>query len=251
MALPIAGSPDLRLWFTALAFALVVLLAGAVMWSSQRAGINRREAGIHATIALALGTLWLALTSTLASRGVLHFEPPPTMGLLIVATFVLVVVIVRSPAGQRITTQLPLAALVGFQAFRIAVELLMHRAYEEGLMPIQMSYAGRNFDIVSGGTALLLAIWLATGHRSPRVVALWNVLGIALLTNILIIALLSAPTPLRVFMNEPANTWITHSPWVWLPTVMVAMAMLGHIAVYRRLRADARSAASLTAAYAA
>ena len=36
------------------------------------------------------------------------------------------------------------------------------------------------------------------------------------------------------FHNAPANTWITAPPYVWLPFVMVAFAILGHVVVYRR-----------------
>jgi hypothetical protein len=130
---------------------------------------------------------------------------------------------------------LPVAALVGYQGFRVLVELLLHRAYSEGLMPVQMSYTGRNFDIVTGITALALGTWLAIGGSSRLLVAVWNVLGVALLANILVVALLSSPTPFRVFMNEPSNVWITRAPWVWLPTVMVFAAVFGHVAVFRRL----------------
>ena len=178
---------------------------------------------------------WLTITGVSAERGVLHFEAPPTMLGAIVASVALAVGIGLSPLGKRMALGLPLAALVGYQGFRIAVELLMHRAYKEGLMPVQMSYSGRNFDIVTGITAVLLGAWLATGRRSRPLVVAWNVLGLALLANILVVALLSAPTPLRVFMNEPSNVWITHAPWVWLPTVMVLAAMLGHVLVFRRL----------------
>ena len=74
-------------------------------------------------------------------------------------------------------------------------------------------------------------------------IRIWNVAGILLLTNILVVALLSAPTPLRVFHNEPANVWITQAPWVWLPAVDVLAAVLGHVLVYRRLRHEARNSA--------
>ena len=52
--------------------------------------------------------------------------------------------------------------------------------------------------------------------------------------------ILSAPLPFRVFWNEPANVWVTRVPWVWLPAVLVLAALLGHIVVYRRLRAERR-----------
>jgi hypothetical protein len=45
-------------------------------------------------------------------------------------------------SGRRSGLRLPLAALVGYQGFRVVVELLLHRAYVEGLMPVQMSYSG-------------------------------------------------------------------------------------------------------------
>jgi hypothetical protein len=51
-----------------------------------------------------------------------------------------------------------------------------------------------------------------------------------------LISLLSAPTPWRVFRDGPANNWVTTEPYIWLPTVMVAFAILGHIVIYRRLR---------------
>ncbi|HVG44372.1 MAG TPA: hypothetical protein VM890_06555, partial [Longimicrobium sp.] len=97
--------------------------------------------------------------------------------------------------------------------------------------------------IVTGATAILLAaaFWLAPQRVSPKVVLLWNVLGSLLLANVVTIAILSAPTPLRTFMNEPANTWITQAPFVWLPAVFVVAALAGHVVVFRRLRMEAQA----------
>jgi hypothetical protein len=57
----------------------------------------------------------------------------------------------------------------------------------------------------------------------------------AILLNIVIVAVLSTPVPFRVFMNEPANTVILSFPFVWLPTVVVPIAFLGHIASLRQI----------------
>jgi hypothetical protein len=159
------------------------------------------------------------------------------MLLLIGLTFVLVAVIGRSELGRRLALGLPLAVLIGAQAFRVLVELLLHQAYVEGLMPVQMSYSGYNFDVVTGICAAVLGLVMRRTTVPPVVLRTWNVVGLLLLANVLIIALLSAPTPLRQFHNEPANVWITKAPWVWLPTVMVLMALLGHVLVFRRLAA--------------
>ena len=57
----------------------------------------------------------------------------------------------------------------------------------------------------------------------------WNILCLMLLINIVTIALLSAPVPFRVFMNEPANTIVTTFPFIWLPALLVPLAYGLHI----------------------
>ncbi len=227
--------------FSALAVTLAVAVVGAVYWSGRRSGLNAAVAGRGALLAAAGATLWLALTFAAARSGALSFTSrPPTMIGLLGAIGALAFGLGFSRVGTRLATALPLAVLVGFQGFRILVELLMHRAYVEGLMPVQMSYSGRNFDIVSGITAVVVGILIALGKAPRPVVLAWNLLGVGLLLNVLTIAILSAPLPIRVFHNEPANVWVTEAPWVWLPAVMVLLAILGHILVFRRLRADSR-----------
>ena len=233
-----AGSTLLNALFVGITALTSALFIGGVFWSSLRTGHAPGVAARRTAVAAIATGVWLALTGLLAARGVLSFTAPPTMPILLLVMVVLAVVLVRSTLGKQLVSGIPIAALVASQGFRLPLELTMHRAANEGLMPVQMSYSGRNFDIITGITALLLGLWLATGERRNwrGVVAAWNVLGAAMLVNILAVALLSAPVPFRRFMNEPANTWILHVPWVWLPSVMVFAAILGHMLVFRRLR---------------
>ena len=236
------GSMVLRASFVVLSLFVAALFVAAVYESSRRSGAAEVDSRRRATVTAILAAAWLALTAAAAAGGALHFTPPPTMLLLFPIVFGLAFGIALSPLGRRIAFGLPIAVLVGYQGFRIVVEILMHRAYVEGLMPVQMSYSGRNFDILTGITAVALGIWLALSRREPRgLVFAWNTLGLALLVNILVVALLSTPTPIRVFMSEPANVWISRAPWVWLPAVLVLAALCGHVLVYRRL-ASARAA---------
>jgi hypothetical protein len=232
------GSAALRTGFVALTVVLGALFVGAVYWSSVRTGLTRADAIRRAAIGGILAIVWIGFTGGAAATGALHFEAPPTMLIVILASLVLAVALALSPIGRQIALGLPIMVLVGYQAFRVIVELLLHRAYAEGLMPVQMSYAGRNFDIVTGISAALLGTWLTIGRGSKALVAAWNTVGVLLLANILVVALLSSPTPFRRFMNEPSNVWVTHAPWVWLPTVMVFAAVFGHVALFRRLASD-------------
>jgi hypothetical protein len=48
------------------------------------------------------------------------------------------------------------------------------------------------------------------------------------LLNIVITAILSTPSPWRVFMNEPANYVVTWFPISWLPGFLVPLAYYLH-----------------------
>jgi hypothetical protein len=80
---------------------------------------------------------------------------------------------------------------------------------------------------------VVLSLALAVAPR--WLVAGWNLVGFGLLVTIVTLSILSSPVPFRVFFDEPAVVWITTFPWVWLPTVMVTAALLGHLLVWRSL----------------
>ena len=223
---------------------LALLLASVFVLAVRRAAIAHGHSPStvsRPTAVAGVATVaWLGLTMVLAAGGVLSFSArPPTMLALVAAILGLAFALGTSRIGSRLATGIPLAALVGIQGFRFPLELMLHQAYVEGLMPVQMSYTGFNFDIISGLSAILVAAVVVRRPGSLVLVRIWNTAGIVLLVNILVIALLSAPTPFRVFYAEPANVWITQAPWVWLVSVYVLAAILGHILVYRRLRHEA------------
>jgi hypothetical protein len=181
---------------------------------------------------------WLLATALVAASGALRrFDAtPPPFAVLAFAIGIVGIAVPCSSLGTLLIRGLPLRALVGFQVFRFPLELLMHRTFVEGLMPVQMSYSGQNYDIVSGITAGALALWPGLGRVPRWVVAFWNILGFVLLVNIVTVAVVSTPL-FRWFGNERLNTFVTYPPFVWLPTVLVVAALMGHILVWRRLSA--------------
>lgn len=214
---------------------LGLVLAGE--WAGRRLGeapATRRRWAIGTGLGV---SAWLLFTAGAAASGALRrFDAvPPPFGLLVLAVVVLGILLPCSALGTRLIRGLPLAALVGYQVFRFPLELLMHRAYVEGLMPVQMSYSGRNFDILTGISAGLLALallWLPV----PRwVIQVWNVVGFALLVNIVTVAVLSTPT-FGWFGPDRLNVFVFYPPFVWLPADMVLAALMGHVLVWRALR---------------
>ena len=139
----------------------------------------------------------------------------------------------RSRAGEALVAHAPMAALVGLHAFRVPLELMMHAWAQEGALPRQMTFAGLNWDILTGVGALVLLPFAA---RSRIGVLLWNIVGLALLINIVTIAITSIPGPLALFTSDPPNLLVMRAPYIWLPTFLVQVALAGHIVVFRALR---------------
>jgi hypothetical protein len=160
---------------------------------------------------------------------------PPPFFLLVVAILTLSLAMTFSRFGTRIARAIPLWALVLAQAFRFPLELAMHGMSERGVMPVQMSYEGLNFDIVTGITAIVVGLLAATGRVGRGVIAAWNVLGLVLLINVVTVAILATPR-FRYFGDEHLNVWVTYPPFVWLPAVMVLAALAGHLLIFRALK---------------
>ncbi len=64
----------------------------------------------------------------------------------------------------------------------------------------------------------------------------WNVLGLALLMNVVVVGILSTPR-FAYFGAERLNARVMYPPFVWLPAVMVLAALAGHVVVFRALAA--------------
>ena len=150
-----------------------------------------------------------------AQSGVLRNweQTPPPFVFLVVAIFVLAGAIAWSPLGSRLARIIPLWILVGVQAFRLPLELAMHELSERGVMPVQMSYSGRNFDIVTGATAIIVAALVWSGRGGRRLVTAWNIVGLALLANIVTVAILATPR-FRYFGDDSLNTFVMDPPFV-------------------------------------
>lgn len=212
------------------AFQILPLVMAGLFVAAVSHTSGRRAGGIAAIATVA----WLGLTGGLAAAGVLdHFEPPRLPVLLVVMVGFLIWAS-RSRWGRALR-RLPLSVLIGFQAFRIVVELGIHEAASQGVAPMEMSWSGWNFDVLSGLSAVVVAP-LAT--RLPTwTLKAWNLVAFGLVLSVVVVGILSMPTPFRVIATDPPNTWIATFPYVWLPTIHVTMAWLGHLVLFQRLRA--------------
>lgn len=227
-----------------LVFFLLIILAIVIAWfvAIQKAGFSRWHwlwpIGALALSALAQGSSWIRQDSM-----------PPPVPVFMGVHLVVVITLVLSPAGKKLAMSLPMAWLVGFHAFRLPLELWLHRAHSEGTIPVQMTFAGHNFDIVTGVLALAGWLWLRRRPDGPLFVP-WvlNCIGFALLVAVGVIAMRSVPYPFRAYQTEPALMLPMHFPYGWIVTMAVASALVFHGLLFRRLLMEGnrrRSAAAI------
>jgi hypothetical protein len=200
----------------------LIVVAAMVRTSGSRAG------GIGAVLFAA----WFMITGTLAVTGFFDaWAPPRLMLVLIVVLAVLIWTFTARWAAH--LAELPLYLLVGFQSFRIIVELLIHQAVAEGVAPPNLTWTGNNFDMIPAISALMLAPF--ANRMSSSWLQIWNI-GSALILAVTVgVAVLTMPTPFQQFHTDPPNVWIATFPFVWLPAVLVLCAWLGHVVLFRRI----------------
>lgn len=181
---------------------------------------------------------WTGAFMVIANSGALtHLDrTPPPMAMMIAGVLLISVVLAFSSYGKN-AAAMPLVSLIGLQAFRLPLELLMHRGVDRGIVPVELSYTGYNFDIATGIGAAVLAIALSRGASVPRsVIWAWNILGLACLAAIVTIAIVGSPM-VRGFGAGPThvNTWVLFFPYVLVPVSLVVVAISGHIVITRKL----------------
>jgi len=223
--------------FLVLVFALVGLGVTAIRRAAGRGAQLPRQ-----WLWLRLGLLaWLFVTAASASSGYFSdfLTMPPRIALAIVPAFLAMLAIGFSPWAGRLAEVLPHAGILYAQSFRIVMEAILWLLYLHQAMPRVMTFEGRNFDLLTGASALILGIlWQRNVLRSRTVLIAWNWAGIAILSLTVSQGFFSAPTRLQLIHEEVDNVLIGGFPFIWLPTFVVPFAFVLHILSLRKLRAE-------------
>jgi hypothetical protein len=219
-----------------IALALSVLFVVAVRYAALRSGSTGRALLNQTWLAAGGITGWIAVIAWAAMSGVLarFGARPPPLNLMLVAALGGSVAFASSPVASTVVDAVPLWALIGFQAFRLPLELIMHEGVKAGVIPPQMSFLGWNFDILTGMSACFVAPVVASGRAPRALVVAWNGGGAALLSVIVGVALASTPL-IRAFGDGAVNTFIAYWPFAPLPAEIVPFALAGHVLVARWL----------------
>ncbi len=224
------------IYISALVIIIVALLLYAVYYSLNYAYTKLEFIPKNKTMAIASTFIilvgWLVFSAVISFSGMLldFTSTPPKLFIIILPAVLMIIYICISTRVNTLLTVIPASWLVYIQSYRILVELALWLMLLKNIIPVQMTFEGLNYDILIGLSAPIIGYYALSADKWPRLVALlWNFAGLLMVTNIFIIALLSTPSPLRQFFNEPSNTMVAYFPFVWIPAFIVPFAYLMHV----------------------
>jgi len=183
--------------------------------------------------------IWLAVTGILSINKVFQNTStiPPRLMIVIAPAILFIILLLITKSGRKFTDNIDLKKLTLVHIVRVPVEITLFMLSTHKLIPELMTFAGRNFDILSGITAPIVyfVCFKNSQLKNRKLLLVWNFICLGLLLNIVINALLSAPFPFQQFAFDQPNIAILYFPFTWLPCFIVMIVLYSHLAAIRQL----------------
>ena len=183
--------------------------------------------------------IWLAVTGILSFKEVFQDTStiPPRLMIVIAPAILFIILLLITKSGRRFTDSIDLKKLTLVHIVRVPVEITLFMLSTHKLIPELMTFAGRNFDILSGISAPIVyfVCFKNSQLKNRKLLLIWNFICLGLLLNIVINALLSAPFPFQQFAFDQPNVAILYFPFTWLPCFIVMIVLYSHLAAIRQL----------------
>jgi hypothetical protein len=225
--------PNLPFWLPLL-FGLTTALAIIIFYlAAHRSGR-----------ALVVLLAWLLVQSALSISGfyAVTTTMPPRLAFALGPPLLLLLSRLATAQGRAFLASLRLDMLTLLHVVRLPVELGLYGLFVHGAVPGIMTFAGGNWDILMGLSAPLVYLLVRRQRLNRWALLAWNGLGLGLLGHIVVVAVLSAPSPVQRLAFEQPNVALLHFPFGWLPAVLVPLVLLAHVAACWQLLTKTRLA---------
>lgn len=195
--------------------------------------------------------LWVAVVIVLGSRNLLRIHEgvalPPPIGAAVLAPVLVGFVAFQYWAPfRRLVFAIPQHWLIALQAYRMTGSVFLV-LYAMGLVPGVFALPSGIGDLALGAAALPVAYFCY--RRMPwadRAAMVWNYLGLAQLILLVLLGLLSAPSPIQTLALDNPNLITSVWPSVLAPAFHVPLGILLHIFSLAQLRRESPTPAPAT-----
>ena len=187
---------------------------------------------------LILISLWMIFQTILTVSGFYKIANtiPPRFALLVLPPFIVILTRFFSTSGRHFIDNLDIKTLTLVHVLRVPIEIILYWLFANKMMPELLTFEGRNFDLFSGLTAVLIYYFAFVKKiLNVNTLLVWNYICLVLLMNIAGNAMLSLPSVFQQFARDLPAIAILQFPFVFLPSVLVPIVLLSHLAAIRQL----------------
>jgi len=187
---------------------------------------------IPAKIVISLIAFWIFFQAILSLGGFyLNVDTlPPRLPLFAVFPALILIFALFVFARKNFIEKLPLKTLTLLHIVRIPVEIVLWWLFINKQIPQLMTFEGRNFDILAGITAPIIALIAFRKDEINRpLLIIWNISSLLLLTNIVVHAILSLPSPIQQLAFDQPNRAVLYFPYIFLPAIVVPIVLFAHL----------------------
>ena len=227
--------PDLPLYIS-IVFGLTTALTLIMFYLAVR----KSPAGDATARWILIGlTVWLIVQAVVTKSGFYSTNTtalPPRFVFLVVPPLLTIIILFLTVKGRVFIDELPQSTMTFLHIVRVPVEIVLYWLFLNKAIPELMTFTGRNFDILAGITAPFVAYYgLKKQLLGRNTLLAWNFIGLALLFNIVVHAVLSAPFAFQQLAFDQPDIAVLYFPFSWLPGFVVPMVLFSHLLAIRQL----------------
>lgn len=158
-----------------------------------------------------------------------NFDLPPRIPIGVIITLGLFLFVGFSDSGLLVLESIGTRKLILFQVWRILPETLILLLIQIDLMPGEMTFTGKNFDIFAPLTAPIIFLLAQRKFIGERGIVVWNALCIFILSFTVFTAIRAVPFPFFDATVQTPNIAVAYFPVSLLPLFMVPLAISVHV----------------------
>ncbi len=215
-------------------FLLFVVLLSILLWmvNLSMKKLGRSPKNRQRAMGIILATLfgWLAIQFAIDQTGFyLSSALPPRIPLLmILPVFLFTGIFLFWKRNSEVLHAIPIYIPIAYQSFRAVIEVLFYFTFLQGILPIQVTFEGANYDVLLGISAIVMGFYAYRSSASKKILIAWNFLGIGVILFAAFTFVTSLYFP-EFWGTGGFSDRFIHFPFLLLPSFFMPSAIFMHV----------------------
>ena len=175
---------------------------------------------------------WLIIQYTISESGFYHdLSLPPRIPLfMIFPLFLFTIIFLNRNKKSMLLQAIPIHIPIAYQSFRAIIEWLFYSTFLQGILPVQVTFEGANYDVLLGISAIVMGIYAFRKEASKKLLILWNYIGIGIVMFAAFTFITSFYFPsIWGLENSEMPQKFNQFPFLLLPSFFMPSAIFMHI----------------------